>query len=356
MLRDSFYTPQILADKLIGYIRKKSFKNAVDFCIGDGQLLRSAKSRWPQLKCFGSDISDEAIAETKANHPDWCLSRIDFLEPCERQNAEIFKIQPKYQLILLNPPFSCRGGTLHEIQFEGKHYTVSTSMRFLVTALDYLDRDGYLYAILPTSTAYSQKDQRLWNLLEKKYNLSILEEPRIKYFKGCTPNVILISLNDFSKVSKYSNITRLPFAFENLQVYRGKLSMNQVKQNQGQHFLVHSTNIRDNRLVNLNVKQTNSLSTVFGPAILIPRVGKPKQSKICMIGSGTTYVISDCIIALKTITVKDAQLLYRYIIENWELVEIMYKGTGAKYITVDKIKQFLNLDLLAEPIEIAKAI
>jgi tRNA1(Val) A37 N6-methylase TrmN6 len=345
-MKDSFYTPKILADKLVGYIKKKSFTTAVDFCVGDGELIRSAKSRWPEIECFGFDISQQAINQTRLNHPDWYLSQLDFLDNIAREESEILQVRPKYDLILLNPPFSCKGGTMHNIVFEGRNFSVSTAMKFLIIALQYVSRDGVMYAILPTSTAYSQKDKALWLLLEKKYNLSILEEPQYQYFKECAPNVILVSLNDFSQISKYKNVSRIPLEFNDLKVLRGKLSMNLIGPNKGKYFLVHSTNLKNNSLVNLSLKQTNIISVVTGPAILIPRVGKPNISKICIIKPQETYVISDCIIAIKTSKIKDTELLYRYIIDNWPLVEDMYKGTGAKYITIEKLNQFLNLDTL----------
>lgn len=346
-MKDSFYTPKVLADKLVGYIKKRTFKTVVDFCIGDGELVRAAKSRWPEIECFGFDISQQAIDQTFLSHPDWHLSQMDFLDKIARSKSEIIKLHPRYELILLNPPFSCKGGTMHNVDFEGQGFSVSTAMKFLIIALQYVSRDGVMYAILPTSTAYSQKDKVLWSLLEKKYNLSILEEPQYQYFRECAPNVILVSLNDFSQTSQYKTVARIPLEFDNLKVFRGKLSMNLLGSNQGKYFLVHSTNLRNNSLVNLSVKQTNVISEITGPAILIPRVGKPKSSKICIIESHETYVISDCILAIKTTTSKDNELLFKYIIDNWHLVEEMYKGTGAKYITIEKLNQFLNLDTMS---------
>ncbi|MES2276782.1 MAG: methyltransferase [Bacteroidota bacterium] len=356
MIRDSFYTPKILADKLVSFSKKRHFNSVADFCVGDGELLRSAKLKWPEIKCFGSDISEDAIKATGEVHPDWALSQMDFLDDNSRYKSKILNTQPLYELILLNPPFSCIGGTIHTVEFDGEQFPASTAMKFLVTALKYLEKTGALYAILPTSIAYSQKDSKLWNALEKKLNLSILEEPKRKYFKDCAPNVILVSLNDFSQESKYKNITRISLDFEDVSVFRGKVSMNLISNPAGTKFLIHSTNIRNNELVNLSIKLDKKLSEITGPAILMPRVGKPKPSKMCIIYSNETYVLSDCIIAIKFKNIKETKLLYRYILNNWELIEDMFKGTGARYITLDKINQFLNLDVIKSEYQKIEAI
>lgn len=345
MLNDSFYTPRILAERLVAFSKKRSLRTVADFCVGDGELLRAAKKKWSHIKCFGSDISEDAITATRKIHPDWHLTQLDFLDNEARAASPIIRSQPLFDLILMNPPFSCKGGTIHPVEFEGRKYKSSTAMRFLVTALGYLSKQGVMYAILPTSVAYSQKDNQLWCELERKYNLSILDEPQIQYFKGCAPNVILVSINDLSQVSNFKSNTRISLDFENLMVFRGKFSMDSLKKTFGQHFLVHTTNIKNNRLVDLEIKHDKSLSEITGPAILIPRVGKPKQSKICVIECHETYVISDCIIAIKTDSVKQANVLYRYFLDNWFLVESMYKGTGARYTTIEKVEGLLNLDI-----------
>jgi hypothetical protein len=356
MLRDSFYTPKILADKLVGFVNKKNYKTVADFCVGDGELLRSAEARWPDIKCFGSDISEDAIRLTASGHSNWKLSQIDFLDSDSRMQSSIIKTQPFYDLILLNPPFSCIGGTVHSIEFEEEIFQASTAMKFLITAMKYLKDDGALYAILPTSIAYSQRDNKLWSALEKKHNLSILEEPKNKYFKSCDPNVILVSVNDFSQISKYKTITRISLEFKGLSIFRGKVSMDQINNNGGQYYLVHSTNINNNKIDDLAIKIDKPHSEISGPAVLLPRVGKPNPLKTCIITKEENYILSDCIIAIKTKSIKEAIILHRYILDNWETIEDMYSGTGARYITINKIKQFLNLDILELNYQNSKAI
>jgi tRNA1(Val) A37 N6-methylase TrmN6 len=356
MGNDSFYTPKVLADKLIGLINRNNFQTVVDFCMGDGELLRAAESKWPDIQCSGSDISLDVINTAAENHKDWRLYELDFLNEDLRACSPLLQGNRRFDLILLNPPFSCLGGTVHEIEFEGLCYKVSTAMKFLLTSLEYLDENGFLYCILPSSVAYSKKDVEIWTVLERRFNISVLEQPATKYFKDATPNVVLVSLNDFSKKTSLKTITRMSLDFKHVNIFRGKLSMFQVPKYPGQVPLIHSTNLLNNKIVDLTRVVDKGNSMISGPAVLLPRVGKPLRSKPCVITEDETYVISDCIIAIKMANAQDAKRLLEYMLSNWELIIDLYQGTGAKYITVEKLTRFLNLDLSLSEFNSRKAI
>lgn len=207
-MKDSFYTPTFLANSLISYISHKNVFNVADFCVGNGELLRAASVKWPKVKCFGSDISKMAITQTKERHPNWSLSKCDFLN--KRSRNRILKAYNNnlFDLILMNPPFSCLGGTIHKVYLNDRLFRVSTAMAFLMYSLNFLSEKGSLYAIMPNSIAYSEKDKEAWNILVKNYNLNILNEPNEKYFKNCSPNIILVSLNNIGCFKKRSKSTK----------------------------------------------------------------------------------------------------------------------------------------------------
>lgn len=344
-MTDSFYTPTILADKLISYIScQRNFNNVVDFCVGDGELLRSAEKRWPSIQCYGSDISKKAIKITKGLHPYWLLSKFDFLNFEQRSKSKLFKSKNYFDLILLNPPFSCWGGTLMHSNIDDVQFTTSTSMKFITEALKYLSPDGVLYAILPLSVAHSQKDKKVWKYLEEKYNLSILEETSIRYFKNCEPNIILVSLNDNKKSNHREFKNRSNFYLDGITILRGRVSIHKILKYPGEDYLVHTTNLKNNSIQELNTKVGHKFSLVTGPAILLPRVGKPDFSKVCIIKPGEAYCISDCLIALQCESMNVALTIFSFLANDWENVSTLYRGTGAHYITMEKIEQYLNLD------------
>ncbi|SFB50750.1 methyltransferase [Algoriphagus aquimarinus] len=345
-MTDAYYTPEVLADKLVSYIDlDNKVKNVADFCVGDGQLLRAAEKRWPEIICYGSDLSQLAINETRKRHKNWHLSRADFLNRKSCSLAKIFKAERYFDLILLNPPFSCLGGTLNKCSLDGLEFSTSTSMRFIVEALKYLSPTGILYAILPLSVAYSQKDRKIWNALEKKYYLAILEETSNADFLGCAPNIIIVSLNDKHKQRKIRNFERSTFKISELKILRGKLSMHRVKDFPGKTPLVHTTNLRHNSIECIRQTVEYPNSTIEGPAVLIPRVGNPDRNKICLVLSGSRYCLSDCIIAIKCSSNEVSTLLLSFILNNWEDFSRLYRGTGAHYITSERISLYLNMDV-----------
>ena len=154
---DAYYTPNRLADRLIGHIAEVDIHTAADFCVGDGGLLKAVKRRFPETQCFGVDISKESIENLRKKQVDWTLGACDFME---RENVAKLKGigDRKYDLIVFNPPFTCKGSTLCRIEFDGHLFKCSTALMFLTEALGYLNEAGVMYAILPIGCLCSQKD------------------------------------------------------------------------------------------------------------------------------------------------------------------------------------------------------
>ena len=87
----------------------------------------------------------------------------------------------------------------------------------------------------------------------------------------------------------------------------------------------------------------NNYSLISGPGVVIHRVGNPSPSKVCTIKKKESYILSDCVIFMKTATVTDSIKLQQYILSNWLLFENLYKGTGAKYTTLKRLRDFFDL-------------
>ena len=344
-MRDSFYTPTLLAEKLVSYISGKRFSSVADFCVGDGELLRAAQSLWQDIRCYGIDISKEVISQLSINHPNWIVEVCDFLNKSQRTECVISK-DKKYDLILLNPPFTCKGSTINKVIFNEVEYKMSTAMMFLTESLQYLHNDGLMLAILPISCAYSQKDKKIWQYLTQEYNLRILEERDKQYFKKCYPNIVLVSINDKSlNSSEILDAFTLNIKCNKISTFRGNLSVNEkVNSTLAEKTpFIHSTNLINNTLQNITSYTICPKSQITGPAVLLLRVGNPNIKKICTISQNETYIISDCIIAIKTSNQNEANKLKQLLIKNWDYVKSLYKGTAAKYITLERLNSFLGI-------------
>jgi tRNA1(Val) A37 N6-methylase TrmN6 len=339
---DSHYTPTKLADYLISRIKKNDVKKIADFCVGEGELLKAAQKKWSNAKFYGNDISSQVIQLLKRKYPKWILGRGDFLNLKSRNKTNIFK--NKFDLILLNPPFTCKGSTIHNIIFDNIEYHVSTAMAFFIESINYLNSNGILYAILPQSIAYSQKDEKIREHLCKKYNFNIFKEINKQDFEKCSPNIILVAFNDKNISSNNKVFKQIDIGIKHLEVMRGKISMHKVKISKNNSIpLIHSTNIRNNKLEKLKYIINYNPSRIEGPAVLITRVGQPDIRKVCIIPHKKEYILSDCIIGLKTKTMVDCERLKKIIFDNWLVFSNLYKGTGAKYITINRIKYFFKL-------------
>lgn len=352
---DSYYTPSLLADKLTGYVIAKHVRTAIDFCVGDGDLLKAVARRYKNVKLYGTDISDDAIEKLSCDCPEWHLAQCDFRDDkcLEKVN---FLTGKKFDLIMLNPPFTCKGSIIEQIEFEGEEYKVSTAMYFLIRALRFLNDNGGLYAILPISCVYSEKDHKAWEYLKKHYNACILDESeRVIFSKNkilstdatvtCSPNIVMVYAGHYAvnglKAPEHTSFSVLPV----IDIVRGcvrmqnppySLSPKAVK-------LIHTTNIQGGNLVNLRHVLLKSARQIGGFGVVIPRVCNPSPMKIALLDGISTYVLSDCVIVLHTATMSDAERVRQHILANWTDFVSIYKGTGAQYTTLSRTKGLFHV-------------
>lgn len=341
---DAFYTPKELAFELVKQAENTP-KIIGDFCAGDGELLRAAQERWPQTACVATDLDTFAIEKIYRQHPNWEVAVCDFLDPISRCECRVLKNHKKeFDLVLLNPPFSCRGATRHTVSVDKIMFKASTAMAFIVEAIQYIKKNGCIFAVLPCSVAYSEKDEELWAYLVKKYHLKIIAESKEIKFKHCRPNIILVSINTLNSHENPTS-THIIHGLKRIEVFRGKISMDTLRKRTGEScYLVHSTNLQDNKLVSLNHMIDAKSSEVTGPAVLIPRVGTPNPQKIVVLSALQTVVLSDCVIALKVDQEQHAVILRNALINDWKIFSRLYKGTGARYITLKKINKILGIN------------
>lgn len=338
---DSYYTPVLLAEKLVSFVPFGRVRSAVDFCVGDGDLLKAVGKRYDGVDMFGTDISDDAIEKLKSNCPHWQLGVCDFRDDESVSNVRFLQDRT-FDLIVLNPPFTCRGSVVERILFDGQEFRISTAMLFLVRALQYLSEDGGLFAILPISCVYSDKDKTIWNYLKTNYYACVLDEPsRVTFSNKCSPNIAMVYVGRYPmnecKVPTKSPFDSLPVK----KIVRGSCRMQNLEQvNSLEGFpLIHTTNIQNGTLVNLQrIKPRNNL-TVDGHGVIIPRVCNPNPNKVALLDGNTRYVLSDCVIAILADSHIDAELIRDSILNNWEYFVGLYKGTGAQYTTINRLKE-----------------
>lgn len=338
---DTYYTPTPLAEKLVAYVPVESVRSAVDFCVGDGDLLKAVCKRFQRVAMYGTDISDEAIEKLKGDCPEWQLGECDFRD--DESIASVKFLQDRtFDLIVLNPPFTCRGSVIEKAELDGQEFRLSTAMMFLVRALRYLSEDGGLYAILPISCVYSDKDKTIWNYLKKHYNACLLDEPhRVQFTSKCSPNIAMVYVGRYPmairKRRNRDSFKSLPVT----DIVRGCCRMQNPSYSEKPEALplIHTTNIQNGKLVNLRNVNPGLHLTVDGYGVVVPRVCNPNANKVALLDGQQKYVLSDCVIVIRAGSFEDAEQIRFCVLSNWPDFVELYKGTGAQYTTVDRLKE-----------------
>lgn len=352
---DSYYTPSLLADKLTNYVEAEKVNSAVDFCVGDGALLKAVAKRYYSAVLYGIDISNLAIEKLSRDHPEWKLAQCDFCNDKLLSNIDFLNGR-KFDLIMMNPPFTCKGSVIEHVVFEGQDFRLSTAMYFLFRALNYLGDNGGLYAIMPISCVYSEKDHKAWEYLKRHYNACILSESeRVVFSKNqaqspdssatCSPNIALIYVGHYvvkrHDTTKIADFSSLPVK----DVVRGCLRMQNPTYSRKPEavMLIHTTNIKKGKLINLKSVVPGATRQIDYCGVVIPRVCNPSPNKIAILDGTKKYVLSDCVIVLRTATIHEAEKVRNSILDNWSDFVTIYKGTGAQYTTLSRVRQLFHL-------------
>jgi predicted RNA methylase len=147
---DRYETPPELVAKMICCVPDIRYQLIADFSVGDGTLLAAAAEKWPSSLLLGTDVDRRAVSRLRRKYPNWIVSRCDFLRRESRDRCQALRrFSSRLSLILLNPPFSGKGGTRWNCALHGKDFDCSQALAFALTSLSFLDSGGHLVAILP---------------------------------------------------------------------------------------------------------------------------------------------------------------------------------------------------------------
>jgi hypothetical protein len=351
---DCIYSPPELAAKMISKAEGGTSPAVIaDFAAGDGQLLKAAHEKWPQSTIIATDINKSSVALMRRTAADWHVGLCDFLNPRSRSRSSILpEIKGKVSLVLLNPPFSCRGNTRVLVNFNGTEIRCGVALAFVLTSITFLCSDGQLIAVLPAGCLQSQKDAAAWEAIRKVCHVKVVGENGHRTFSGWSPKTVIVRLKmrpARNRARRRSNIAsnngHLTMRRRiSVSVFRGKISMPDLNGNKAKRTvpLVHSTELEKSG-VNLSRRRVDAkLKSVRGPAVLLQRVGRPDVGKILPYFEEKPIVLSDCVIALKCGTTDEARVVKTTMVKNWEKIERAYGGTCARYITVDSLCDLLN--------------
>ena len=123
-----------------------------------------------------TDIDCQAVRNLRKFSDGWRTGVCDFTNPRSRQSSPVLRsLNGRTNLVLLNPPFSCRGGKRVSARVGGLTSECSPGLAFVVNSIDYLTEGGELIAVLPQGSLTSERDAATWALLRRIGDTEVLK-------------------------------------------------------------------------------------------------------------------------------------------------------------------------------------
>jgi hypothetical protein len=339
---DKFYTPEPLARDLLSRCSfVTSSARVMDPSCGGGALLSAAEIVLSAKSCVGIDLDGGTIRSLRRTKPHWRLSVANLL--CERSVRKSLagKSELAPSVLLLNPPFSQNDRKYVEFQRpNGEIFRVGRAMQFLLQAIELFKPTEGIFAIVPESLIYSELDEQARNLIGSEFKVREIAALKSSTFKGARVRSIALELRrnlDREKTARNHTSGAIPIRFE-----RGSLPVHRaVPCHNGAPF-IHTTDLlslAEKRFCGFNVEAGRICQR--GWALLLPRVGVPKLSIIRKNYFARPVRLSDCVMALWCRDRHSVEFIERTVLDNWPEFIHLYRGTGARYVTVARIQCWL---------------
>ncbi|WP_372338348.1 methyltransferase [Corallococcus llansteffanensis] len=340
-----------------------------DFAAGEGSLLDAAASRWPSAKFVATDLDIRVIARLRRSRASWNIGKCDFLSATSRARSRVLApFRDAIDFILLNPPFTCRGGTRHVVAIDSNQIRCGTAAAFLLHAVSFLAPTGQLIAVLPASFLTSKRDESSRQYLASHGCMEVVGHYGRNTFSNCFPRTVLVRFSKNKLSSRDSNQSPMPASGRsdlpssgkpmrldskvlpislrrpvNVQIVRGVTQTHTLGKTDGvARRFVHTTELRHDRIRARVTAVPGRARTIIGPSILLPRVGSPSRTKIANYQGKQPLVLSDCVFGLQCSERADAATVYSIIHKHWEELAQLYGGTGARYLTTAALEGFLR--------------
>lgn len=347
-MKDFFCTPEQIAREMVSAIRITDDPVIADFAVGDGSLLIACQAKWPHGVYYAIDIQDSLIAGLKDKQPNWKLLCCDFLND-EAVNHGMSSLGlTKCSVIIINPPFTCKGSTRYSSTYRGFEVKTSLAMAFVIKSLRFLSETGEMIALLPSSCLSSEKDSEAWSLIKRDYIVDHIFVNSRSTFAKCSAATEVVRLSRDIEVSNSDSITS-DISSERILVditlHRGSFPMPLVKTFQVDQGipLIHTTCLCEQQVDLSKYSISLERNTVQGPLVILPRIGRPDLRKIVAVyDSSTKFVLSDCLFALAGESSDVCKELLSLITSNWSEISMLYRGTGAKYLTRKVFAEYLS--------------
>jgi predicted RNA methylase len=346
---DQYYTPESIAAQIISEHVKITPKICIDTTCGPGHLLNAASQYFRNVECVGIDKDTETILKLRQSRPEWDLLNADIFSDTAFEYAKKFSESKRCCLLVMNPPFSMGNKKSYEVSFKSEKIHTSIAMAYILRSFELFNPSEGGFVIVPESLLFSEVDKAARELLAENYSISSLMSLDRRAFHGANVGAVVIQINNGTKSSRSrnENVTTI-YSNVKINVTRGGMQVHKTISDSSGVPFVHTTSLKQIKDVSdlddlRKVKALNAKKLDW--AILIPRVSIPSQKNISLVSYSRPIQLSDCVIALHSDSYEAIDSVLKRILNDWERFVEIYKGTGARYITISRLTDWLKSEL-----------
>lgn len=352
---DSYYSPEWLADCIAGWMPSGMKGAILDPSVGQGALLAGVERRFRRrVELYGMDIDQNATSILSKSNPHWNLGRVNFLSERSRRSSSVWNSVRKnvpLAAVVLNPPFSYRGGAGLACRYRGFDGLLSPAAAFVAVVLQELRPIFGVWAVLPNGILAGRRCREFWEEVEKTHIVRIEQVLPSTAFVGARANTSIVSIIPrIAPLGSQSGVT--PTGETHLlvnqsgvcrcvEVVRGRVpTYKSWPVRECDTPFLHTPDIlsRNQRATRLAPSQ---LATT-GEFVLLPRVGNPVPLKIGIHRGAYPVVLSDCVYALRPVNQSAVSDFHRIILASSSNFADKYVGTGALHLSIGAVSEALR--------------
>lgn len=344
---DKYYTPPAIASRALERAQLACSPTiCADTACGSGSLLAAAEEVLAARHCVGIDSDPLVIRQLRQERPEWRLYVGDLLKRHRPPPTNFPGANYGVDLLVLNPPFSLGSRKYVTVKYLGRSVRCSVAMAHILRSLELFRPTQGAIAVVPESLLYSNTDQHARELLDQHYSLAELLQLSIYTFKGARVNSSFVQFSSPGG-RPYSSIEAMQMPRDSIPttVVRGGLQMHAFDRVSSGARVIHSTSLRSIAVDGINSAPERTCTVakgrISGWMLMLPRVGLPKEEAFCALYSKDEVQLSDCVIGMKFPSKVAASNAQKRIRAHWQSLICLYRGTGARYITIDRLIDWL---------------
>ncbi|WP_167343335.1 N-6 DNA methylase [Rhodococcus erythropolis] len=347
---DQYYTPEWLAKTIAELVPDGLSGPVFDPSAGEGALLRFVDQRFGgDVSIIGADINPKSVQLMTKEFPEWIVGRADALNVRSRNASSVWRRvrEERVGIVVLNPPFSYRGGSGIWVEYKNFRGRLSPAAAFVALMLTEVDPVHGVLAVLPKGVINGIRCQDFWREVREDFNFELQQDLYSGTFAGARANASVVFIRPKEDIGGRSiaknDSTSVPpkrRGCKCVEIIRGRVPRHlRWPESECTETYLHTTNFDD--ATSFSDRLAPARLASHGASIILSRVGNPKPVKLSMSPSGS-YVLSDCLYALRPVAVEGLTRLHDSILSNSSTLANSYFGTGAPHLPLPHLVKFLR--------------